>query len=74
MVNGAFHLLPATRDFRFEQLDTLGQFLDRKRVEILPGELRGGVVLATGKIGLVHCSAASDAIRVKSSDPGSINW
>jgi NADPH:quinone reductase len=67
MVNGAFHLLPAARDFRFEQLDALGQFLDRKRVEVLPGQLRGGVVLATGKIGLVHCSAASGAAWVMSS-------
>jgi len=61
MVNGAFHLLPAACDFRLEQLDALGQFLDRKGVEVLPGELRGVVVLATGKIGLVHCTAASGA-------------
>lgn len=74
MVNGAFHLLPAAGDFCFEQLDALGQFLDRKRVEVLPGELHGGVVLATGKIGLVHCTAASDGIWVKSSGPDSISW
>jgi len=72
MVNGAFHLLPAANDFRFEQLDALGQFLDRERVEVLPGELRGGVVLATGKIGLVHCSAASGAAWAMSSGPGGI--
>ena len=74
MVNGAFHLLSAACDFRFEKLDALGQFLDREGVEVLPGELRGGVVLATGKIGLVHCSAASDAALAMSSGPGSINW
>ena len=74
MVNGAFHLLPAARDFRFEKLDALGQFLDREGIEVLPGELRGGVVLATGKVGLVHCAAASDAVRAMSSGCGSINW
>ena len=69
MLNGAVHLLPAARDLGFEQLDAIGEFLDRERVEILPGELRGGVVDATGKIVRFHCHAASDAWRPMSSGP-----
>ncbi len=72
MLNGAIHLVPASRDFDFEKLDALGQFLDREWIEVLPGELRGGVVDATGKIVRFHCAVASDAARAMSSGPHGI--
>lgn len=54
MINGAFDSLPAARDLRFEKLDSRIELFHRKRIEILPGELGGRVVGATGKIVGVH--------------------
>ncbi len=50
MVNGALHLYLASRDLGFEQRDALFEFLDRKRIEILPAELCRKIVLAAGKV------------------------
>jgi hypothetical protein len=49
MVNGAFAFTTGSFDFRLEQREALIQFLDRERVEILPGELEDQIVLAAGK-------------------------
>lgn len=61
MINGALHLSPAARDLGLEQLNALGQLLDREGIEVLARELRGGVVGATRKIVGVHHGGASDA-------------
>ncbi len=73
MINGAIHLLPAARDLGLEQLDALGQFLDREGIEVLARELRGGVVMATRKIVGVHRRTASGARRAMSSGHSRIN-
>ena len=50
MVNGTLNFRPAPLDLRLEQRDPLLELLDRKRIEILLGQLRDKVVLATRKI------------------------
>ncbi len=50
MINGAVYFHPTSLDLRFQRRDALVQFLDRKRIEVLPRELEKQVVLATRKI------------------------
>ena len=69
MINRAIYLLTAADDFGLEQRDALVQFLDGKWIEVLARQLRGGIVVASGKIVRFHCGAASDAVRAKSSSP-----
>ncbi len=50
MVNGAFYFFAAAADFGLQCRDTRFEFLDRKRIEVLPRELRGRIVMTTRKI------------------------
>lgn len=49
-MNRALNLCATSLDLGFERGDALVQFLDRKRIEVLPRELEKQVVLATRKI------------------------
>ncbi len=78
MVNGAFHFLAGADDFGLQHHDAFGQFLDRKRVEVLPRKLSSDVVGATGKIVGVHRmqgwasrggSQAAQSLRIRAVKP-----
>lgn len=69
MVNGAFLLPPAARDFSFQQRDPAVQLLDRQRIEILLAKLRGRVILPARKIVHFHRIAALTGGRAMSITP-----
>ena len=50
MVNGAFALYADASDFGLEQGDPFVELVDRIGIEVLPGQLRHQIVLATRQI------------------------
>ena len=53
-------------DLGFEQLDAGIEFVQRIAVEAFAGEQAGGIAARFRSIIIVHCTAASDALRLLS--------